>query len=454
MDNRGKRSAVTLQNAPGLARLPVRQRLLFASSSLGSEALLQSRSAWLLFLYAPPPDSGMPQLLSLGAIGLLLAMMRVIGSFDDAVVGWWSDRTSSKWGRRAPFVLLGAPAWAVLAALLMNPPQESTTGRIIIWFVLTMQGTNLFAAFASAPYDALIPEIARRNDDRLALASARVYFGILGAAVGLVASGVLVDRFGIGGMAVAMAALALVTRYIGLVGVWNRLDRDGEPANVGLMDGLRTTFRNGHFRSFLPAFVCFSTGIGMVVGALPYYARAIVQAADTGKWVSWLSAAAVAGIALGVPVYARLARKTSKRRAYRVAMMAAGVALPLLGLVGVIPWLPVPVPAQALAAMFAGSFALAGAYVFPAALLADIVDEEENRLGMRREGSYYGAQGFVEKTTGAIAPVALSGLMMLGNTAANPVGVRLIGPAAAVIVLAGLWLFRSYSLDEVVEQHA
>ncbi|MFM9106019.1 MAG: MFS transporter [Chloroflexota bacterium] len=446
-----ERGASAGTGAPGLASLPRRERLLFASSSLGSEALLQSRAAWLLYLYAPPPDSGLPQLLSLGLMGVLLALMRVLGSFDDAIVGWWSDRTTSRWGRRAPFIVLGAPAWALTAALLMNPPEESGTGRIVLWFVLTIQGSNLFAALAGAPYDALIPEIARRDADRLALASARVYFGILGAALGLVASGVLADRFGIGGMAVAMSVLALVTRYIGLFGVWKRLDRDGVPAKVGLLEGLKTTFRNGHFRAFLPAFVCFSAAIGMVIGALPYYAGAILQAADTGRWVSWLSAAAVAGISLGVPVYGWLARRTSKRQAYRTAMLATVATLPLLALVGAAPGLPVPVPAQALAAMFIGSFALAGAYVFPAALLADIVDEEAHRLGMRREGSYYGAQGFVDKTTSAVAPVALSGLMMLGNTAAHPLGVRLIGPAAAAVVLAGLWLFRGYALGEPAE---
>ncbi|MGI9253042.1 MAG: MFS transporter, partial [Thermomicrobiales bacterium] len=176
--------------------------------------------------------------------------------------------------------------------------------------------------------------------------------------------------------------------------------------------------------------------------------RAIIQATETGRWVSYLSAAAVIGVASGVPVYSAVARRSSKRRAYRMAMASTVCVLPLLSLVGLWAPLPIPVPAQALAAMFVGSFALAGAYLFPAAMLADIVDEEAARMGIRREGSYYGAQGFVEKTTSAAAPIALAGLMLLGNSAANPLGVRLIGPAAAAFVLLGLWLFRNYTLEE------
>ncbi len=444
-----ERGAGSRTMAPGLTPLPARQRLLYATSSLGSEALLQSRAAWLLFLYAPPAGSGLPQLLPLGLMGLLMAGMRVVDSFDDAIIGWWSDRTTSRWGRRAPFVVLGAPVWVLSYALLMNPPHDAPGTRIALWFVIAMQVSNIFSTMAGAPYDALIPEIARRSGDRVALATTRVYFGVGGAAVGLVASGLLVDRFGIGGMAVVMAVLALVTRYIGLFGVWSRIDRRQEPADVSFADGLRTTFRNRHFMAYLPASVCFQTGIALVTGVFPFYAASVLVVRETGLWVSIMSAAAVAGVAIGAVLYAKLAKRVPKRVAYRRAMLLAMLVLPSLAFVGLLP--AIPTAAQALVALFIGSLAMAGAYVFPSAILSDIVDEESARTGSRREGAYFGAQGFVDKTTGALAPLLLSGLMLLGNSPDNSLGVRLVGPAAAFIVLIGWWWFRSYSLDDVTE---
>ena len=70
--------------------------MLYSASSLGGEALSRKRDAWFIFYYAPPDDSGLPQLLPLGVIGGLLAVLRILGGLDDVIIGWWSDRTRSR----------------------------------------------------------------------------------------------------------------------------------------------------------------------------------------------------------------------------------------------------------------------------------------------------------------------------------------------------------------------
>lgn len=74
--------------------LPRRAKLLYAGGSLGSQALAQSRAAWLLYYYAPPPAGGLQPLPPLGLIGLLLAILQVVGAVDDALGGRGS--TSSR----------------------------------------------------------------------------------------------------------------------------------------------------------------------------------------------------------------------------------------------------------------------------------------------------------------------------------------------------------------------
>ena len=93
-------------------------------SSFGGEALSRNRDAWFLYYYAPPDDSGLPELLPLGLISVLLAVLRVFGALDDVIIGWWSDRTSSRWGRRLPFILFGTPLSALFAFLIVVPPQK------------------------------------------------------------------------------------------------------------------------------------------------------------------------------------------------------------------------------------------------------------------------------------------------------------------------------------------
>ncbi len=78
-------------------------------------------------------------------------------------------------------------------------------------------------------------------------------------------------------------------------------------------------------------------------------------------------------------------------------------------------------------------------------------DYDSLQTGFRREATYYQLHSFVEHITTSLAPAFLAGLLLLGDTAANPLGVRLVGPAAGLLVLAGYLVFRRYDLpDEVL----
>jgi Na+/melibiose symporter-like transporter len=129
-------------------------------------------------------------------------------------------------------------------------------------------------------------------------------------------------------------------------------------------------------------------------------------------------------------------------------MLWAGLSFPLVSLVGLVPG--IPVEAQIVAVMAAAGAPLAGLFLFPAALTADIVDHDSLSTGFRREGAYFGAQNFVEKMATSLAPLMLALLLVLGNTADDPLGIRLVGPTAGLIVLAGWFVFRRYDLPDDV----
>jgi GPH family glycoside/pentoside/hexuronide:cation symporter len=212
---------------------------------------------------------------------------------------------------------------------------------------------------------------------------------------------------------------------------------------------LRTTLRNRSFLRFLPSFVLFQVGFQMLVGVLPYYVNAVLGVEEEGTWTAALTAVAIGTMLASVPIFAGMARRRSKRHAYRKAMLGASLLFPLGVLAGLLP--AIPEAAQLIALMAVVGVPVAGVYLFPAALTADIVDDDGLRTGMRREAIYYGTQNFVEKTAGSLAPLLLAGLLLLGNTADNPLGIRLVGPVAGLVVLLGYLPFRRYELpDEVL----
>ena len=73
-------------------------------------------------------------------IAAVLVVGRFIEAFDDPIIGWWSDKTRSRWGRRLPFVLLGTPFWAVLFSLLWFTPSgdPSYTNAIYMFIALEL----------------------------------------------------------------------------------------------------------------------------------------------------------------------------------------------------------------------------------------------------------------------------------------------------------------------------
>ncbi len=441
-------SAAGVNIAPVKPPLPLPARLLYSLSALGSEALGRSRATWLLFFYAPPPESGLPQLLPIGLVGVLLAILGVVGSLDDTLIGYWSDRTKSRLGRRLPFILVGTPLAALFAVLVVMPPANAPTATVAIFLGVTLGMYNIFNTVSSGPYEALMPELARSSRERVDLMSLRMLFGVAGAGVGLVAAGPLVDMVGLQMMMIIMVGLAFGTRMLGTIGVWRHVDRDQAPAEMPLKAALATTLRNRQFLAFLPTFVLFQVGLAIILGVLPYYVTAILGPESVGIWTSVLTGVAILAMLAAAPFVRWYANSRSKRAAYRLTMLMAGIAFPLLFFAGFIPGIPV-LP-QVLVAMALCGAPLVGIYIFPYALTADIVDDDAARTGMRREAMYFGMQGFVERTTTSISPVILAALISLGATAANPIGVRLVGPVAGVFMLASCFLFRFYTLPDQV----
>lgn len=423
-------------------RLAFHTKLLYSLSSFGGEAITQSRGLWLLFYYDKETN-----LLPLGLLGGLLVAGRLIEAFDDALIGYWSDRTRSRWGRRIPFIVGATPGWALFAFLLFTPPDAGTVSTAAYLF-LTLELFFLFSTLSGGPYEALLPEIAPRSRDRVDIAGIRVYVGALGAVVGLVGSDLVKDAFGFQVMALAIAGLALVTRYVGLAGVWRLARQSRTPASISFREALRETFSNEQFLVFLPSFVFFQIGLQLLLGALPYYVDSVLTEA------SWVKVRVLAGVALGsavlaVPFFVRYARRASKREAFSRAMLAAGLLFPLFAVAGFLPG--VPEELQILPAMAIMGAPVAGIYLFPSVLTADIIDYDATRTGLRREATYYGAQNFVEKTATSIAPGVLALLLLAGRTAENPLGIQLVGPVAGAIVLAGWWVFRRYELPDEIE---
>jgi GPH family glycoside/pentoside/hexuronide:cation symporter len=427
--------------------LPLRTKLFYGTSRIGSEAIGRSSGLWLLYYYAPPSDAHLPTLLPSLAVGALLTTGGIVAALDDVVVGYLSDRTRSRFGRRIPYIVLGAPLWSLFFVLLFTPPPDAGHATTAVYLALVFEATSLFGSVVVGPYEALLPELATTSDARMSLEAVKVYLGIAGTAVGLVLSTALVHSVGFKTMAVSIAAIAVISQYVSIAGVWERAKRSRVPAELSFREALSTTLRNPAFRVLLPTVVLFALAFQLLQTDIPFYVHAVV-----GKH-SWLSATLLLAVAIAaalvcVPVFARLARRTSKRHAYGVSMLAAAASFPLLAVAGVVPGIPATVQLLVVAALVGAP--IGAHFLFPVPLTADVIDHDSATTALRREATFLGSSSFVERTAIALAPLLVVLLRLLGDTRGHTLGVRLVGPLAGLVLLAAYLVFRRYDLPDDV----
>ena len=442
------------------SRLPVVNKLLYTADLVGTQAMAQSRHLWLLFFLAPPVDEGTASAVpavSVGPldidprvfIGIVLTAGRVIEAIDDPIVGWWSDRTRSRWGRRIPFILFGTPFYAFFFALLWLTPWGDSNYLNAIYLFVVLELFFLATTLTGGPYEALLPEIAPGHRDRMSIVAWQFYFGIAGAVAGLVLSGLIKDQFGFFAMGSIFALMALASRYAGLGGVWRHAPRETPAADIELGAAFTATLRNKQFLYFLPTFVFYQLAVSMVISWLPFFVTAVLERENEGAVTSMLTAVALSAMVLSA--FGRCGSWATARASGGSTRLACSARRSTCRSSFFAGFLPIaPKLAQGIAFAFLAGIPMAGVNLLPRAITADITDYDHIRTGMRREGVFYATQNLFEKIGSSFSPLALAIVLKLGDTTANPLGLRMVGPVAGAVAFLGYWLFRGYRLPSTV----
>ncbi|MBS1107266.1 MAG: transporter, partial [Deltaproteobacteria bacterium] len=129
----------------------------------------------LLFLYGAPSFAGAAMLVpiyihlpkfysdvvgvSLGYLAIAIAAARALDALSDPLVGWLSDRSRSRFGRRQPFIALGAPICALAFYALFAPPPTMDVRAAHTWFALSFVTYFVFHTLYGLPHYALGPEL-------------------------------------------------------------------------------------------------------------------------------------------------------------------------------------------------------------------------------------------------------------------------------------------------------
>lgn len=353
-------------------------------------------------------------------VGLVIMCALIIDAFVDPTVGFFSDRTRSRWGRRHPW-MYGAALPIMLGWLMLwNPPQASEQVILGWLFAVAVLVRSAVSAY-EVPSQALAAELSGDYDERTRIMAYRYLFGWAGGLVMLVSAYLyflapapgfpngLLNRDGYKGFALAGALFMGVTILISATGTHKEIPNLPKPPaeRQSLGDNFREMLQTVQNRAFVTL---------MLAGLFAYTAQGIIYAISNylytyiwgfrGLTFVLLSLSLFAGVACAFVAAPRIGMATSKPRAAATAAllgMAFGTMPYWLKLAGLFPAVGSPVMLPLLFALVAaGTGCGVTAYILGASMMADVVEDSEVKTGRRSEGVFFAGGFFIQKCTSGV----------------------------------------------------
>lgn len=356
--------------------------------------------------------------------GIALFVPRFIDAITDPWIGNLSDNTHSRWGRRRPYIFVGAIFSAILLPLLWTPPFLETVQNAwwqnVPFLYLCIVGSLLAITYTCfvVPYTALGWELTPNYDERTRVIAWRMYIGLFGSlTVGWLYRATQMDLFkSIGEGAIwVSAALGIIVLIFGLMPFYGCKETGVEQkqAKIGLIEAVRYTLTNKAFLILFVAYVIIIIALFSAGGVMPFLFIYYVFDGDkvvAGNYTGMIGTIAVAMSYLSMFLIAYISRLSSKRTA-----MLAGLGFALLGTLA--NWWAIH-PDRPWALFVAAAIAflgLQGCWLMVDSMVGDICDDDELRSGRRREGMFSAVKGFALKLAQALTSLIGAGLLALSG---------------------------------------
>jgi GPH family glycoside/pentoside/hexuronide:cation symporter len=404
--------------------------------------------------------------ISLYTMSAIIFAARLSDAFTDPLIGVLSDRTKSRWGRRKPWIVAGAPLLMLSLYMLFVPPEAPTAWYFGFWIVL------LYLAFTivDLPYFAWGAELSPYYDERTKITARREQFHFagtitfnllpLGAAMLIYLSrnevsspaeilstfstdfvAIMAERAGhidviLRWIANFVMVLIPVTFLMALLFVPEPAQKVIPRRKPTFLASLRVVRRNGPFVRLIVCYTVSVLGTGMTAILSYFFVKHVINAGELYPiylLVYYLSSV------LGLPIWTRLANRIGKHRAFIIAVIWFAFWASW------IPFIPAGQFGLFLVIMCFKGSAVGALLAIPAAMAADAVDIDSARTGEQRAGLYFSVWGLLKKGANALGgAIGLAAAAFVGFDAlADP---DLAGTAEGNSEATLLWLAVLYSI--------
>src|SRR5512138_961810 len=330
--------------------------------------------------------------LNAAVAGVLWSIYGLWNAVNDPLMGQLSDRTRSKFGRRVPYVALGAIPLGLSFFFLWTPPGRSPW-VLAAYFLMILFIFDTLYSLTFIAYVSLFPEIAPTPRDRIDLSVVREILATFALILSLILAPIIAEGVSYLVMGAIMGTLVGVGYLVSMIGVKERPIDEGREQSLGLGHSLKIVLANKAFRWFLGANISKEYIWLLLAGMLPFwrkYALGIQSPIDV--FGVNMGPGLTEAVLLGVPILLAIPtlliwRPIVARLGYRKAWM--------IGTLAFLPGLLVMTFATNFYTGFLGTMliipGLANSMIMPFPVISEIIDEDaKQENGFRREGLFFG----------------------------------------------------------------
>lgn len=401
-------------------RVPLGQKVAFGIGMLGNQMF---PAALGIFMVVLVQGLGMDPLLW----GVLFFLPRLFDALTDPVMGFISDNTKSRWGRRRPYIFVGSIIAGVSYIFMWQLYPENSEMYNFTYFLLLAFVFYLGLTIFATPYVAMGYEMSSDYHERTRLMAVAQWIGQWAWVIvpwfwviiydpnlfanAVEGARVLAIWVGLGCLVMAMVpALFCSTQPVDPAKLEDLSLANLNKNTISLVKGFGETFKCRPFRQICLAtflvFNAFNTVAGFSWFIIVYYMHNGDPAA-AGSWPAWFGTiSALTTCFLVIPTVTFMSQRFGKRNAF---LISQGISI--LGYLAfwwcfkpgapLLMFLPLP--------LFA--FGIGGLFTIMMSMTADVCDLDELNTGLRREGVFGAVYWWMVKFGFAIAGLG-GGLIM------------------------------------------
>ncbi len=382
-----------------------RQKWSFGMASFAQFFINTSFNTWVLTFYFAAVG------LAMGYIMLAFVLWAIWNAINDPLIGYLSDRTNTRWGRRRPYLMIGLIPVLIIELILWLPP----VGNQILGFVyllIMLISYDTFYTMLALPTDSLFPELYTSEEERAEVNTIRQILSTIGLILAFLVPGLFIgDITEPSGYLINGIVTSVIVGITMLIFIkWGAKERSefqmDHHHEFKFFQGLKYTFKNKGFLLYTAIFFLYEYTILVLATTVPLFAVKVLGVAEEDTLLTALLLGIMFIIAIiSVFIWKKLDLLFGSKKAYAISIIAY--------LLASIPLIFVSNFLSGLITVISMGFGFGGMLYFIYLIIADVIDEDEIKTGVRREGTFFGITNFFMRLS-MILSIVTVGLVFTG----------------------------------------